>query len=144
VRAVGARLVVAPTDETGEYDLARFEALLRCAHPAGRVTHISNVTGAILPIARIVELAHAKGARVLVDGCQAVPRMPVDVRALAAIYVFSGAQGVWADRHRRAVTAVMTRSKRCRPGRPRQHITSVPTRRTEFLEPPRRFEPAPR
>src|SRR5260370_16068828 len=78
----GARLVVAPTDDTGEFDLARFEALLSARTRLVAVTHVSNVTGALLPIARIVELAHASGgdggAKVLVDGCQAVPRLPVD------------------------------------------------------------------
>src|SRR5690348_14103969 len=57
----GAKLVVAPTDETGEFDLARFEALLSPRTRLVAVTHISNVTGAQLPIRRIVELAHAKG-----------------------------------------------------------------------------------
>src|SRR6202043_2134800 len=88
---VGARLVVAPTDVTGEFDLAEFEALLSPRTRLVAVTHISNVTGALFPVARIVELAHAKGALVLVDGCQAVPRLPVDVQALGCdFYVFSG------------------------------------------------------
>jgi len=85
------RLVVAPTDETGELDLAQFEARLSPRTKLIAVTHISNVTGVVLPVTRIVELAHERGALVLIDGCQAVPRMPVDVRALACdFYVFSG------------------------------------------------------
>jgi len=88
---VGARLLVAPTDDTGEFDLSAFEALLSPRTRFVAVTHVSNVTGARLPIERIVELAHANGAKVLVDGCQAVPRMPVDVRALGCdFYLFSG------------------------------------------------------
>src|SRR5207302_23584 len=79
---LGAPLVVAPTDPTGEFDLAAFEALLSPRTWLVAVTHISNVTGTLLPIARIVELAYATGAKVLVDGCQALPRMPVDVQAL--------------------------------------------------------------
>jgi cysteine desulfurase/selenocysteine lyase len=56
------------------------------------VTHISNVTGALLPVERIVELAHAPrggngGALVLIDGCQAVPRLPVgSTMALACTF----------------------------------------------------------
>src|ERR1044071_2234565 len=73
---IGARLIVAPTDPPGEFELAAFEALLNARTRLVAVTHISNVTGSLLPIERIVELAHAKGARVLVDGCQALPRMP--------------------------------------------------------------------
>jgi len=88
---VGCLLVVAPTDATGEFDLAAFEALLTSRTRLVAVTHISNVTGTLLPIERIVQLAHGKGAKVLVDGCQAVPRMPVDVQALGCdFYVFSG------------------------------------------------------
>src|SRR5205807_4806952 len=87
----GGRLVVAPTDLTGEFDLAAFEALLTPRTRFVAVTHISNVTGTLLPIERIVRLAHEKGAKVLIDGCQAVPRMPVDVQALGCdFYAFSG------------------------------------------------------
>ena len=59
----GARLVVAPTDATGEFDLAAFEALLSRRTRLVAVTHISNVTGVVLPVARIVELAHGRGPR---------------------------------------------------------------------------------
>jgi len=88
---LGLKLLVAPTDETGEFDLVRFEALLSPRTRLVAVTHVSNVTGALLPVERIVKLAHAVGAKVLIDGCQAVPRMPVDVRALGCdFYLFSG------------------------------------------------------
>ncbi|MBV8119486.1 MAG: cysteine desulfurase [Alphaproteobacteria bacterium] len=87
----GARLVVAPTDATGEFDLAAFEALLSPRTRMVAVTHISNVTGAVLPVARIAELAHARGAKVLIDGSQAAPRLPLDMQALACdFYAFTG------------------------------------------------------
>ena len=55
------------------------------------ISHMSNVLGTINPVAEIVELAHAAGAAVLVDGCQAIVHQPVDVQALGAdFYVFSG------------------------------------------------------
>src|SRR3954463_9090634 len=88
---LGLKLVVAPTDATGEFDLARFEALLSPRTRLVAVTHVSNVTGTTLPVERIVELAHQREIKVLIDGCQAVPRMPVDVRALGCdFYAFSG------------------------------------------------------
>src|SRR5207302_5359509 len=65
---LGLRLIVAPTDATGEFDLAAFAALLTPRTRLVAVTHISNVTGALLPIERITRLAHARGAKVLVDG----------------------------------------------------------------------------
>ena len=55
------------------------------------VTHVSNVLGTINPIRRIVEIAHARGACVLVDGAQAVPHLKVDVQALGCdFYALSG------------------------------------------------------
>jgi cysteine desulfurase/selenocysteine lyase len=55
------------------------------------IAHVSNVLGTVNPVAEIVKLAHAKGARVLIDGSQAVQHMRVDVQALGAdFYVFTG------------------------------------------------------
>ena len=69
-------------------------ALERLIGPRTRlvaVTHVANATGALVPVEAIVRLAHAQGAKVLVDGCQAVPRLPVDVQALGCdFYAFSG------------------------------------------------------
>ncbi|MBV9587390.1 MAG: cysteine desulfurase [Alphaproteobacteria bacterium] len=136
-----ARLVVAPTDATGEFDLAAFEAVLSARTRMVAVTHISNVTGTLLPIARIAELAHAKGAKVLVDGCQATPRMPVDVQALGCdFYVFSGHKaygptgtGVLYGRY----NALETMPPWQTGG---GMITSVEYTKTEFQDPPHRFE----
>ncbi|MFI5183635.1 MAG: SufS family cysteine desulfurase [Vicinamibacteria bacterium] len=87
----GARLRVAPINDAGE---VIFEDLERLTGPRTRivsVAHVSNALGTILPIARIVEGAHARGVPVFVDGAQSVPRLPVDVRALGCdFYAFSG------------------------------------------------------
>ena len=88
---LGIRLVVAPMDATGGLDLARFEALLSPRTKLVSLAHVSNGLGTVLPVEAVIRLAHGHGARVLVDGCQAAPRMPVDVRALDCdFYVFSG------------------------------------------------------
>jgi cysteine desulfurase/selenocysteine lyase len=90
--AHGIELRVAPVTDGGELDMVAFEALLA----DGRVglvaiTHMSNVLGTYTPAARIAALAHAAGARVLLDGSQAVVHRDVDVRALDAdFYVFTG------------------------------------------------------
>ena len=138
---VGARLVVAPTDRTGEFDLARFEALLSPRTRLVAVTHISNVTGALLPVARIVELAHAKGALVLVDGCQAVPRLPVDLQALGCdFYAFSGHKAYGPT----GTGILYGRWDRLLAMPPWQTgggmIANVTYEKTEFQEPPHRFE----
>jgi cysteine desulfurase / selenocysteine lyase len=55
------------------------------------LTHVANTTGSSLPLETIIRLAPERGAKVLVDGCQAVPRMPVDMQALDCdFYAFSG------------------------------------------------------
>ena len=87
----GARLRVAPINDDGELLLDEFEQLIGPQTRLVAVTHVSNVLGTINPIRRIVELAHVRGARVLIDGAQAVPHLKVDVQALGCdFYVFSG------------------------------------------------------
>jgi cysteine desulfurase/selenocysteine lyase len=87
----GLKLVASPIDASGGLDLAAFERKLSNKTKLVAVTHLANATGALLPIEAIIRLAHQAGAKVLVDGCQAAPRLPVDVRALDCdFYVFSG------------------------------------------------------
>lgn len=86
----GAQLRVAPINARGELDMAAFEAQLSPRTKLVAVAHVSNALGTVNPIERIVELAHAKGARVLVDGAQAVAHTPVDVQAIGCdFYAFS-------------------------------------------------------
>jgi cysteine desulfurase / selenocysteine lyase len=87
----GARLVVAPIDAAGELIVDEFERRLSSRTRLVAVTHLSNALGSIPPIRRIIELAHARGVPVLVDGAQAVPHLGVDVQALDCdFYAFSG------------------------------------------------------
>ncbi|MBU6959034.1 cysteine desulfurase [Pseudomonas sp. CVAP len=87
----GARLRVAPINDAGELLLDELERLIGPRTRLVAVTHVSNVLGTINPIRRIVELAHARGVRVLVDGAQAAPHLKVDVRALGCdFYALSG------------------------------------------------------
>jgi len=87
----GAKLRVAPINDKGELILEEFEQLLGPRTKIVAVGHVSNALGTINPVAQIVTLAHAKDIPVLVDGAQAVPRIPVDVQALGCdFYVFSG------------------------------------------------------
>ena len=87
----GAKLRVVPIDDSGELLLDEFEAMLGPRTKLVSITHVSNALGTIVPAERIVELAHAHGVPVLLDGAQAVPHMRVDVRSLDCdFYVFSG------------------------------------------------------
>ena len=87
----GSKLRVVPIDDSGELLVDEFEAMLGPRTKLVSITHVSNALGTIVPAERIVELAHAQGVPVLLDGAQAVPHMRVDVRSLDCdFYVFSG------------------------------------------------------
>jgi cysteine desulfurase/selenocysteine lyase len=87
----GASLVVAPIDDRGELVLDELERRLTGRTKLVAVVHASNALGTVNPVRRIADLAHAAGARILVDGAQAVAHLPVDVRALGCdFYVASG------------------------------------------------------
>jgi len=86
-----ARLVVVPVSDAGELDLAAYERLLSPRTKLVAMTHVSNALGTVTPIARMIELAHARGVPVLVDGAQAAPHVAIDVQALDCdFYVLSG------------------------------------------------------
>lgn len=87
----GARLRVAPLLPDGSLDRGAFEALLSDRTRVVAVAHVSNVLGTVLPVRWIADLAHARGAVVVVDGAQSAPHLPVDVQALGCdFFVCSG------------------------------------------------------
>jgi cysteine desulfurase/selenocysteine lyase len=87
----GGVLKVAPITDAGEIRLDELERLLSPRTRLVAVGHVSNALGTVNPVKRIVELAHAQGVPVLVDGAQGVPHLPVDVQALGCdFYAFSG------------------------------------------------------
>jgi cysteine desulfurase / selenocysteine lyase len=87
----GARLRIVPMTDAGELCLDEYQALLSERTRLVAVGHVSNALGTINPVHEMVEMAHARGIPVLVDGAQAVSHMPVDVRALDCdFYAFSG------------------------------------------------------
>lgn len=89
-QVTGASLEPIPVDTTGTIDLQAFTALLDERVKMVAVGHVSNALGTINPIEDIIALSHAKGAKVLIDGAQAVSHWPVDVQALDSdFYVFS-------------------------------------------------------
>lgn len=90
-RERGLRLRYIPVTEEGLLDLDALDRLLGRHTRLVALTHVSNVLGTVNPVAEIVERAQAAGARVLVDGAQAVSHLPVDVTALGVdFYAFSG------------------------------------------------------
>ena len=87
----GAKLRVAPVDDSGQVLLDEYEKLLGPKTRLVSIAHVSNALGTIVPVNAMTEAAHRHGARVLVDGAQAVSHMRVDVQAIGCdFYVFSG------------------------------------------------------
>jgi cysteine desulfurase/selenocysteine lyase len=87
----GAVLRVVPINDKGELLLEEYEKLLNPRTRFVSVVHLSNALGTINPVRQIIEMAHRRNVPVLIDGAQAVPRMPVDVQELDCdFYAFSG------------------------------------------------------
>ncbi len=130
-----------PITDDGILRLDVLEVLLRLKPKLVAFTHVSNTLGTINPVAEMVEMAHAAGALVLVDGAQAVPHVPVDVQALGAdFYVFSGHKmlgpmgsgALWARRELlEAMPPFLSGG---------EMIREVHLRRSEFNEIPWKFE----
>lgn len=78
----GAALKFVELTETEEFDLDQFKSLISNQTKLVAVAHVSNTLGCVNPVSEIAAIAHHHGAKVLVDACQSVPHMPIDVRAL--------------------------------------------------------------
>lgn len=78
----GAVLKFVELTETQEFDLDHYKSLLSDKTKLVSVVHVSNTLGCINPVQEITELAHRYGAKVLIDACQSVPHMPIDVQAM--------------------------------------------------------------
>jgi cysteine desulfurase / selenocysteine lyase len=138
---IGIRLVVAPLDATGGLDLAEFEARLSPRTRLVAITHVANATGAVVPVETVVKIAHQHGAKVLIDGSQAAPRLPVDVQVIDCdFYALTGHKvygptGIGVLYGRYDLLAAMP---------PWQGggemILSVTFEKSEYQDPPHRFE----
>jgi cysteine desulfurase/selenocysteine lyase len=137
----GARLRVAPVDDRGQVKLDEYERLLGPKTRIVAFPQVSNALGTILPAREMVQMAHRHGARVLVDGAQAVSHMPVDVQTLDCdFYVFSGHK-IFAPT---GIGAVFGKPEVLEAMPPRQGggnmINDVTFEKTTYQPPPLRFE----
>ncbi|MCA1661488.1 MAG: cysteine desulfurase [Novosphingobium sp.] len=137
----GWRVDVCPLTRDGRIDLDAAEAMLTPDYGMVAFAHVSNVLGSVLDVRRAAELAHAVGAKLLLDGCQAVPRMPVDVAALGCdFYAFSGHKLYGPT----GIGALWARAELLESMPPWQGggamIEKVTFDQTTFLPPPARFE----
>jgi cysteine desulfurase/selenocysteine lyase len=90
-KETGAVLRVVPINDDGELRLDEYERLLGPRTRLVSIVHVSNALGTINPVQQVIDMAHERGVPVLIDGAQAAPHLPVDVRALDCdFYVCSG------------------------------------------------------
>ncbi|GAB3538232.1 cysteine desulfurase [Arthrobacter tecti] len=137
----GADIRYIPTDDDGGLLLERATAVVDGSTKVLAFTHVSNVLGTLTPVAELVGLARAVGALTVLDACQSVPHLPVDVDALDVDFmVFSGHKmlgptgiGVLYGRsdHLSALPPFLTGGSM---------ITTVTMEQSDYLPPPARFE----
>jgi cysteine desulfurase / selenocysteine lyase len=137
----GAELAYVAITDDGTLDLDSLDAVLARGPKALAVAHVSNVLATVNPLEEITRRAHAAGAVVVVDGAQAVPHLPVDVRALGVdFYAWTGHKaygptGVGVLHGRRELLEAMP------PWLGGGHmITRVGDQSSTYAEPPARFE----
>lgn len=137
----GWQVDVCPLTEDGQIDLDAAEAMLTPDHTMVAFAHVSNVLGSTLDAARAARLAHSVGAKLLLDGCQAVPRLPVDVAQIDCdFYAFSGHKLYGPT----GIGALWGRAELLDAMPPWQGggsmIDQVTFERTTYAPPPQRFE----
>ena len=137
----GYDIDVCPLTADGAIDLDAAEEMVSEQHRVVAFAHVSNVLGSVLDATRAARIAHSRGALLLLDGCQAVPRLPVDVAAIGCdFYAYSGHKLYGPT----GIGALWGRSELLASMPPWQGggamIDRVTFERTTYAEPPQRFE----
>lgn len=137
----GAFLRVIPTDDAGQIDLCEYGKLLNKKTKLVSLAHVSNALGTVVPIREMTALAHCAGARVLVDGAQAVSHLVVDVKELDCdFYAFSGHK-IYGPTGIGALYAKWEILKDLPPYQGGGNmISDVTFEKTKYQDPPARFE----
>ena len=137
----GAILKVIPIDDDGDIILEEYERLLTERTKIVGVVHVSNALGTINPVREMIELAHARGVPVLIDGAQALPHLAVDVRELDCDFFVCSAHKAYGPT---GIGALYGKREHLLDMVPYQGggdmILSVSFEGTTFNEPPHRFE----
>jgi cysteine desulfurase / selenocysteine lyase len=137
----GYEIDAVPLTAEGKIDLDTAEEMLTEEHRVVAFAHVSNVLGSILNAKRAAEIAHSKGALLLLDGCQAVPRLPVDVAAIGADFYAYSAHKLYGPT---GIGCLWGRTELLDQLPPWQGggsmIDRVTFAKTTFLDPPMRFE----
>ena len=137
----GFEIDTVPVTRDGKIDLDAAERALTEEHRVVAVAHVSNVLGSIIDAKRAAAIAHSKGALLVLDGCQAVPRLPVDVTDIGADFYAYSAHKVYGPT---GIGCLWGRSELLQGLPPWQGggsmIDRVTFEKTTYLDPPARFE----
>lgn len=137
----GIVLKVVPIDDRGAFMMEEYERLLGPRTRLVAVAHISNALGTVLPVAEITRLAHAEGAKVLIDGCQAAPHQQLDMQVLDCDFYAFSAHKVYGPT---GIGALYGRAELLEAMPPYQGggdmIRTVSFEKTEYADIPARFE----
>ena len=137
----GYEVDAVPLTGDGQIDLDAAEQMLTEDHRVVAFAHVSNVLGSILNAKRAADIAHSKGALLLLDGCQAAPRMAVDVRSIGADFYAFSAHKLYGPT---GIGCLWGRAELLQSLPPWQGggamIEKVTFEETTFLDPPARFE----
>ena len=137
----GAILKVIPIDDDGDIILEEYARLLTERTKIVGVVHVSNALGTINPVREMIELSHARGVPVLIDGAQALPHLAVDVRELDCDFFVCSAHKAYGPT---GIGALYGKREHLLDMVPYQGggdmILSVSFEGTTFNEPPHRFE----
>ena len=137
----GAKLRVMPVDESGQIDMPAYRSLLNTNTKIVAFTHVSNALGTLTPAQEMVQMAHRVGAKVLIDGAQAVAHERVDVQNLDCdFYAFSGHKVFGPT----GIGVLYTKGEVLNNMQPYQGggsmIADVTFEKTSYKKPPHRFE----
>ncbi|MCD1622843.1 aminotransferase class V-fold PLP-dependent enzyme [Citromicrobium bathyomarinum] len=137
----GWQVDVCPLTDDGRIDLDAAEQMLTSEHEMVAFAHVSNVLGSVLDAKRAAELAHSVGAKLLLDGCQAAPRLPVDVEEIGCDFYAMSAHKMYGPT---GVGALWGRKELLDSMPPWQGggsmIDKVSFAETTYAPPPQRFE----
>ena len=137
----GYEVDAVPLTPEGRIDLDCAERMLTKEHRVASFAHVSNVLGSVLDARRAAEIAHSKGALLMLDGCQAVPRLAVDVAALDADFYAFSAHKLYGPT---GIGCLWGRAELLSSMPPWQGggsmIDRVTFEKTTYLDPPARFE----
>ncbi|WP_119258297.1 cysteine desulfurase [Shinella zoogloeoides] len=137
----GAKLVWAPVDETGAFQIEEFEKCLTERTKLIAITHMSNALGTIVPVKEVCRIARERGIPVLVDGSQGAVHMPVDVRDIDCDWYVMTGHKLYGPSGIGVLYGKMDRLKEMRPFQGGgEMIVDVSEDIVTYNDPPHRFE----